>query len=80
MMWPSTPTTTRGWVLLFVLGPPAWAAMEWVGGRLFRREMSERISTEAFSWSRILFDVVVGVVVLVAFLVPVVWLSKTFGE
>jgi hypothetical protein len=68
---PFPPTTSRGWILLLVLGPPAYVALEWLGGRIFSREAGLSISPAPFSWARILF----ALAVFLALLVPLVWWS-----
>lgn len=68
---PFPPTTSRGWILLLVFGPPAYVALEWLGGRIFNREVGSRISPAPFSWARI----VIAVAVLLVLLVPLMWWS-----
>ena len=42
---PATPTSVRGWVLLLVVGPPAYVASEFVMGRMFNPKLGARISS-----------------------------------
>jgi hypothetical protein len=63
------PMSTRGWVLLLVLGPPAYAGGEWLAGRLFNRELGARISTARFSLPRI----ALATVLLLLVYVPLFW-------
>lgn len=66
---PDTPKTTRGWVLLLALGPPAYAVLEWASSRLFSAETGARISSARFSFAR----VVVALVVVLVALAPFAW-------
>lgn len=60
---PDTPKTTRGWVLLLVVGPPVYALVEWAAERRSTKT-GEAISQTQFSFARVARAVLV---VLVAF-------------
>ena len=50
---PETPRTFRGWVLLLVLGPPAYLALAWLGERVqspLARISPRRFSRQWFAW------------------------------
>jgi hypothetical protein len=66
--WPAVPHTSRGWIMFVVGGPPLWflfeAASEWIGSTRGRRAVSNHPSTAL----RIFAGVMLGVVVLAAWL------------
>ena len=67
---PETPTTIRGWVLLLLLGPPVYVAVEWAVEKLISAKMGSRISPARFSFRRI------GILLFVMVVIPaavVVW-------
>lgn len=64
---PDTSKTTRGGVLLLVLGPPAYAVLEWGSSRLFSAKTGVRISSARFSFARILVALLVALVALAPF-------------
>jgi hypothetical protein len=68
---PDTPRTTRGWVLVLVLGPPVYAAAEWTSSRVFSDRNGARISSARFSVAR----VAVALVVTLVALAPFIWWS-----
>lgn len=72
------PATRRGWILLLVLGPPAYLFLEWLADRVLARV--EKLGGEAdgrlFSWRRVLvalvaFLVLISVVLLVSWVAGV---------
>jgi hypothetical protein len=66
---PDTPKTTLGWVLLLVLGPPAYAALEWASSRFFSAKVGARISPARFSIARI----IVALIVVLLAAAPFAW-------
>ena len=66
---PDTPKTTRGWMLLLVLGPPAYVVLEWASSRLFSSKTGAQISSAGFSFAR----VVVALIVVLVALAPFAW-------
>lgn len=64
---PDTPRTPRGWVLLLVIGPPAYIVLELASSRLFSDKAGARISTARFSVTRIAVALLVALVVLAPF-------------
>ena len=66
---PDPPKTTRGWVLLLVVGPPASAALEWAASRFFNAKMGARISPARFSIARI----IVALIVVLLAAAPFAW-------
>jgi hypothetical protein len=66
---PDVPGTVRGWLLLLVVGPPAYLALEWASGRMFNAETGARVSTARFSLARI----AVALVVMLVALAPFAW-------
>src|ERR1700694_2478145 len=64
---PATPTSVRGWVLLLVVGPPAYVASEFVMERMFNPKLSARISSAKFSFARIAVALVLMLLLLAPF-------------
>jgi hypothetical protein len=73
---PHTPRTRQGWILLLIVGPPAYLALTWLGERLVSPRLGARISSARFSLARILIGVLAGSV-LVALSV---WWFLWFGR
>lgn len=61
---PWTPRTTRGWVLLLVVGPPAQLALEWASSALFSARTGARVSDARFSVGRIAVALLVALIAL----------------
>ncbi len=67
------PTTRRGWILLLVLGPPAYLLAEWVSDLVFERvEKLGGGSSSVLSWRRVLVALI-AFLVLISLVVPVLW-------
>lgn len=64
---PDPPKTTRGWVLLLVIGPPAYGALEWGSSRLFSSKTGARISSARFSVLRVTVALLAALVALAPF-------------
>jgi hypothetical protein len=63
---PDTPKTTRGWVLLLVFGPPAYALLEWAAGRRSAKAGAQPSQTR-FSFARVGVALLVLLVMFAAF-------------
>lgn len=70
------PATRKGWVLLLVLGPPAYLLAEWLSDCVFAGV--EKLGGEAdgrlLSWRRVLVALI-AFLVLIAVVVLVLWLA-----
>jgi hypothetical protein len=55
MLWPWRPTTLMQWLLFILIGPLVYAAVEYIGERIFSAKVASRISQRRFSWLRITY-------------------------
>jgi hypothetical protein len=74
-LYPDYPKNRLQWTLVIVFGPPANLLFEALGGWIFSKEHSERISKSKFSIVRIAFGVVV-LSVLFAIGTAITWVIK----
>lgn len=51
LLWPDLPKTNLGWIILVVLGPPAYIVGESFFGWLFSEKHGKAISSKQFSWA-----------------------------
>jgi hypothetical protein len=61
---PGTPETAREWVILLVLGPPAWLLLEWGASRIVGVKSGASASSAPISATRILKGLAVALVVI----------------
>ena len=75
-LWPSIPSSSSGWLLLVVLGPPLYLAGEYLADRMWSSEPGKAISEHPSRTFRIAAGVVFGLMFLIALLVASHFLSS----
>ena len=75
-LWPSIPSSTAGWALLVVVGPPAYVSAEYLAVRLHSSRATTVLSQHPSRSVRIVSGVIVGLVYLAILL----FASQLFGS
>lgn len=71
LYYPIVPHSVLGWILLFVIGIPTWAFLEWLGDMVLGAKVFSRLGPKG----RIALGVPV-LILLIAIAAVVVWLGQ----